>query len=262
MLAPVHARSNAPSEQRRRQADLRVRPVGLRAERGRGHEEERQHRREAEEPDRDDERPRVPAAPPSPPRTGAVAAAVARLRSSRSSFRVRTRIWNRPTANTISTSVDTDRGRVAHVLVRERLLVDVELGHVGVGAGPAVRDRVDVGEHERERGDRVHDEHDLEHAPQVRRDRPRRGCASSPRRRSGPPPRATGRRRSCRPGRAGRCSRSSSRRRRGGSAGSTCARSPATPARAHRGRPRRAPGSTAPSSWSTVAVRMPITTVA
>src|SRR4051812_32669422 len=47
-----------------------------------------------------------------------------------------------------------DRGGVAHVLVRERLLVDVELGDVGVGAGAAVRDRVDVGEHERERGDR------------------------------------------------------------------------------------------------------------
>src|SRR5437867_2092873 len=33
---------------------------------------------------------------------------------------------------------DADGGRVAHVLVREGLLVDVELGHVGVLAGAAV----------------------------------------------------------------------------------------------------------------------------
>ena len=106
--ADVRARPRAlerPEGQGRRQADLCVRPVGLRAERRRGHEQERQHRREAEKPDRDDERPRVAACPPSPParrcgRCGGLA-----LRHQRSSLRVRTRIWNSPIANTITTSV-------------------------------------------------------------------------------------------------------------------------------------------------------------
>src|SRR5262249_54419219 len=40
------------------------------------------------------------------------------------------------------------RGGIAHVHVRERLVVDVELRDVRVVARAAVRDRVDVGEHE------------------------------------------------------------------------------------------------------------------
>ena len=47
--------------------------------------------------------------------------------------------------------------------------------------GPAVRDRVDVGEHEGERRDRVDHEHDLEHPPQVRHDDvPERGHRRRP----------------------------------------------------------------------------------